>query len=32
MRRFLLDLGAFVSCSSFVGALYLWIGALQVTV
>lgn len=28
MQRFLLDVTAFVSCSSCVGALYLWISVL----
>lgn len=32
MMRFLLDCGSFLSCLSFVSALYLWMGALQVPV
>lgn len=32
MSRFLLDLGSFVSCVSFVGAAYLWMGWFQTTV
>lgn len=32
MRRFLLDLGALVSCLSFVSACYLWMGFVQATV
>ena len=30
MQRFLLDCGAFVSCSAFVAAVYLWMDALRV--
>lgn len=26
MRRFLLDLGALISCATFVSACYLWMG------
>jgi hypothetical protein len=29
MRRFILDLGAFVSVASFISALYLWMAVLQ---
>ncbi len=29
MRRFLLDLGALISCASFVSACYLWMGLMQ---
>ncbi len=32
MQRFLLDLGAFVSCLSFISAFYLWMGWFQVSV
>jgi hypothetical protein len=32
MRRFILDLGAFVSVASFISAFYLWMGWLQASI
>ena len=29
MKRFILDLGGLVSCASFLGAVYLWMGHAQ---